>query len=441
MIYKWLNISGLTGLLLFSQTAFASIDLKSWQNYPQLAEQGAICASFSALMESQSLLNEDMGRLWQERRKFAGAVIDRAVWMETGENASAEEIDLFIAEYRDWVLAALMTPDSDMVTSKADNHLALGQEKISSLIKTQCAMLFKQGDAQITHKYPELSYLISAESTENHPVQTNKVPQDKQAASSLVQDTKDTPEINLAEPNKQPNKVKPEKTIELALGGGIRFSARLPAASGNSVEQKTSEAPASSPQEHSEITDADKLLSLSSDAKQPVKTALQEPPQAPPSRPKKQHQKADTQKLDKISPTQVQKNSATPAGRTPTLQTSPKPVLVKQPVLSPAQKAATALIIPTQMSMPDISVSDLYVTFGDFADRKKAEQKKTFLEQRFATLFSKYGLMITSHTAPEQATAYRLQTRQPLARLRAREICTLLWPHQIGCVVKAVHNG
>ena len=44
-----------------------------------MAEQGAICASFSALMEHQSLLNEDLGQLWTERRKFSGAIIRRAV--------------------------------------------------------------------------------------------------------------------------------------------------------------------------------------------------------------------------------------------------------------------------------------------------------------------------------------------------------------------------
>ena len=63
-------------------TAQANIDLKSWKSYGNLAEQGAICASFASLMESQSVLNPDMGRLWKERRKFSGSVIGKAVMLE-----------------------------------------------------------------------------------------------------------------------------------------------------------------------------------------------------------------------------------------------------------------------------------------------------------------------------------------------------------------------
>ena len=148
------------GMSLCGASARANIDLKTWKNYANLAEQGAICASFSTLMEAQSLLNPDMGRLWQERRKFSGAVIQKAVMLEFNKEIAAEDIEAFIAGYRDWVLAALMSSDGQP-SERPQNNLALGQEKIANLIKTQCAMLFKQGDEQIRQKFPELAYLIA----------------------------------------------------------------------------------------------------------------------------------------------------------------------------------------------------------------------------------------------------------------------------------------
>ena len=129
----WLTMVMVAGMSLCGVSARANIDLKTWKNYANLAEQGAICASFSTLMEAQSLLNPDMGRLWQERRKFSGAVIQKAVVLEFNKEIAAEDIEAFIAGYRDWVLAALMSSDGQP-SERPQNSLALGQEKIANLI-------------------------------------------------------------------------------------------------------------------------------------------------------------------------------------------------------------------------------------------------------------------------------------------------------------------
>ena len=157
---RWLIIFLVAGISLHGASARANIDLKTWKNYANMAEQGAICASFSTLMEAQSVLNPDLGRLWQERRKFSGAVIHKAVMLEFNKKIAAENIETFIAGYRDWVLAALMSSDGQP-SERPRNSLALGQEKIANLVKTNCAMLFKQGDEQIRQKFPELAYLIA----------------------------------------------------------------------------------------------------------------------------------------------------------------------------------------------------------------------------------------------------------------------------------------
>jgi len=62
---------------LISHTALAQpvLDIQQWKTYGPLAEQGAICASFAAIMESQDVITPDLGHLWTERRKFSGALI------------------------------------------------------------------------------------------------------------------------------------------------------------------------------------------------------------------------------------------------------------------------------------------------------------------------------------------------------------------------------
>ena len=77
------------------------------------------------------------------------------------------------------------------------------------------------------------------------------------------------------------------------------------------------------------------------------------------------------------------------------------------------------------------------------------------LEKRFSKLFSTYNLKIiandvlntnaTQKDTPENtaktAPAYRLQTNASLDVARAEEICTLLWPHNIGCILKASNKS
>ena len=196
------------GMSLCGASARANIDLKTWKNYANMAEQGAICASFSTLMEAQSLLNPDMGRLWQERRKFSGAVIHKAVMLEFNKKIAAENIETFIAGYRDWVLAALMSSDGQP-SERPRNSLALGQEKIANLVKTNCAMLFKQGDEQIRQKFPELAYLIapkpSTVQTGTNPArQTAPTEQTDQIATNAAKPAPVNKKANAPQPSPGP---------------------------------------------------------------------------------------------------------------------------------------------------------------------------------------------------------------------------------------------
>ena len=140
---------------LSSSMAFARIEVNSLGTHSPMAEQGGICASFSALMENQSLLNEDLGLLWQERRKFSGAVIRRAVELSGAPTPSGEDIDLLIGDYQEWILLNLTSQTED------EKSLSDYQTNLRMMIATNCANLYKQADKAIIKRFPKLTYLIN----------------------------------------------------------------------------------------------------------------------------------------------------------------------------------------------------------------------------------------------------------------------------------------
>ena len=444
---KCLMMVLVAGMSLCGASAQANIDLKTWKNYANLAEQGAICASFSTLMEAQSLLNPDMGRLWQERRKFSGAVIQKAVGLEFNKEIAAEDIEAFIAGYRDWVLAALMSSDGQP-SERPQNSLALGQVKIANLIKTQCAMLFKQGDEQIRRKYPELAYLIAPQANPVQPgtnparqtAQTEKTGQIAANAPKPAPATKkaDAPQPSPEPPSDTQDNTQPDgsenKTIALALGGGISFSANMPRASAK-LAKNNAPAPVAPPKRPAspKITETIAPIKSSPAQSSSARPAREKPAPAPAAKPASQPSMAEMK--PKVVP--------------------PQKPLPRAPELSLAQQQATPLILPVSLAPPvlpegDNQRAEIYVSFGDYLDIAAAEKQKTRLEKRFARLFAAYQLRITAHDLPDQdiqpdkpatAPAYRLQTDSLATAALAQEICTLLWPHNISCIVKARYSS
>ena len=146
----------LIGLIgLSSSMTKAEINVSELGTHSPMAEQGGICASFSAIMENQSLLNEDLGLLWQERRKFSGAVIRRAVELSGAPSPSGDDIDRLITEYQEWILLNLTSQNED------EKSLSDYQTNLRLMIATNCANLYKQADKAIIKRFPKLTYLIN----------------------------------------------------------------------------------------------------------------------------------------------------------------------------------------------------------------------------------------------------------------------------------------
>ena len=61
VLYRILSLLALIGGWV--PTAQAELRLDNWTRYGTLAEQGGICAGFARLMEMQSLIDGEAGRL------------------------------------------------------------------------------------------------------------------------------------------------------------------------------------------------------------------------------------------------------------------------------------------------------------------------------------------------------------------------------------------
>jgi len=154
------TITALT--IMASAPAHAEIDIASLGGQSTMAEQGAICASFAALMENQVLINQDLGDLWSERRKFSGAVIRRAVELSGQDSPDSEQIDRLINDYREWLILNLSSQEPTMSSNDY-------QSDVQNMIKTNCKSLYLQADKAIKNRFPALSYLIDGSASQPAP--------------------------------------------------------------------------------------------------------------------------------------------------------------------------------------------------------------------------------------------------------------------------------
>ena len=93
--------------------AQAELRLDDWTRYGTLAGQGGICAGFARVMEMQSLIDSEAGRLWLERRRYAGAIVREATLMEGLPAATDSEINTLVENYTMWLVTSLVTDGRD----------------------------------------------------------------------------------------------------------------------------------------------------------------------------------------------------------------------------------------------------------------------------------------------------------------------------------------
>jgi hypothetical protein len=147
---KSVMVAGLV-VSLMPITAQATIQLETWQSYGSMAEQGAICAAFSRFIELQSLVDPRIGKLWQERHRYAGSVISKAATLEGVEELTSADINCLVDRYAAWLMTNLTEADYATMINDGAHVVA------TKIIGDVCAKIYQRADQSIIKNHPELS--------------------------------------------------------------------------------------------------------------------------------------------------------------------------------------------------------------------------------------------------------------------------------------------
>ena len=450
LLYRKLFVIFTSFFTVLSHGVQAELELETWKVYGQLAEQSAICANFSKLMESQSILNPDLGALWQERRKFAGAVIRKAIFLELNRESSEAEIDNLIASYRDWVLSSLMIDRQNKPDKKIDlpEKTETSDRKIIALMNSQCKNLFQQGDEKIRRQRPDLAYLLQNGSKtqvkpKNNPTEETSAlkvkPQHSVSTKSPVVKTDQTI-------NQEPSST--GKTLKLSIGGGSNLILNMPSqkpsssiqepfrAVSNNAEIKTKNLNGSLPTKLVQMIgpvprpDQERIKDLPqpSVAKTLISAGTATSATAPEliSKNSEQLNKQENQKAKPHSGTNVKG-----------LSSKVKPSIERlSELLNKQAEANVNLIVPAQSvnNQFEQKSGKYFAQLGAFAQLENAKAEKKRLETEFSALFAKLPIHITEITG-SGPRFYRIQTTG-LSQKHIKTLCDMMWPHKVACLAK-----
>ena len=430
--------------------AQAELQLETWKVYGQMAEQSAICANFSKLMESQSILNPDLGALWQERRKFAGAVIRKAIFMELNRESSEAEIDNLIGSYRDWVLSSLMIDHQNKSHKNIDvpEKSETNGRKIIALMKSQCKNLFQQGDKIISKQRPDLAYLLH-----NDP-QNQVKPKNSPSEETSTLNVKPQHSVSTKGPvvktdqtvNQEPSST--GKVLKLSIGGGNNLMLKLP---GEKPSSSIPE-PLRAVSDNAEIKTINlngslptKLVQISGPVSRPDQGRIKDLPQSSviktliyagtaTSAASPELIPRNTGKLNKQENQKAEFHSDTNVKGLPNEANLSIERLSE--LLEKQAEANMNLIVPGQSvnNQLEQKSGNYFAQLGAFAQLENAKAEKKRLETRFSALFAKLPIHITEITG-SGPRFYRIQTTS-LSQKHIKTLCDMMWPHKIACLAK-----
>ena len=146
---KSLMVAGLC-VGLTSITSQATIQLETCYSCGGMAEQGAFYAAFSQLMELQSLVDPRIGKLWQERHRYAGLVISKATTLQGVEELTSADTNGLVGRDASWLMINL-TEAGCATMINDDAHAAA-----TKMIGDVCTTIYQRADQSIIKTHPEL---------------------------------------------------------------------------------------------------------------------------------------------------------------------------------------------------------------------------------------------------------------------------------------------
>ena len=163
------------------RAAQAEVDLGTWNTYATMAEQGAVCGAFADIMAMQELVDAKLGRLWSERRNYAGSVVRRAAELEGRADIDDTAIDDLLARYSMWLLNNLAAEENAEILSPDARDAA------RDMIADVCNALYQQADRAIVAKHPALASCTPAGATGQDPLPLSPAATDQATASPTAQ--------------------------------------------------------------------------------------------------------------------------------------------------------------------------------------------------------------------------------------------------------------
>ncbi|MDB3891971.1 hypothetical protein N9368_02540 [Alphaproteobacteria bacterium] len=389
----------LAPIMVFMATPMARAELRldEWKSYGAMAEQGGVCAAFARIMELQSVIDAQTGKLWLERRKFSGAVVRQASILEGLEPVSADDINDLVNRYSIWLLTNLAA-DEDAQKLNAEAHAAA-----SNMVSDVCAALYERADKAIFKKNPALQQCATPQTIEIQPTPVCEPPANNADTSGGDEDDR--------------------SQITALLRNNMRLSKELDDLRGELLVLKSPKAPANTPANT---------------------------PATAPAKPKATAQAVSTPATTVTASTTATAKGTATATATPAVAAPSLPLPETMPVAKPGdhipKMARNSIIAPEDTTLissltPSRDGTALpgpkfVAQLGSFRSLDSAKDGLAKMREQFPNALANIELQITTSKLATGEILNRLVT-VGLPRDAATDVCAALWDKRLGCLLRA----
>ena len=381
--------------------AQAELRLETWQSYGAMAEQGGVCAAFARLMELQSMIDVKRGKLWHERRKFAGTLIRQASILEEVPPAGQDDIDKLINSYASWLISNLSAQDSKQ---SLDNE---AHTAATRMINDVCSSLYARADAAIMQNHPQLA-----------TCPTIRTPDPLICAPEMLTETTNISAIDLTPDAQELQRARDEVAMLTSQNKSLREKLRKLRASRLETEMMAT----------SSVNDISISNNHEKTSKEYKNIVASEP-----------RTKNNSQSDIKI----VTDNDVLTSMAGKNKHTTP---IVG--IMSSDEQEQTDEVIPTDNAIgasvyddaiPNRNISNLFVAqLGSYASSQQANDGIHYLKTIFKDTFKVLELSVVTKTSRSGQRVYDLVTQES-ERAEIENICNSLWEQRFGCFVTAVN--
>ena len=397
-----------------------------------IQEQAAICAAFARVMEYSGLLEETRGKLWRERRFYAGAILRQSITDESGQEPSNGVIDGIINQYSGWMINLFSVTPAASQKSDVEER-----DKLKDYVGTLCTPLFTNADKAIARISPELFDVATIQqTTPAQNVETTNLGPRIQNPSPVdpVTLNVNTPEIA---PDTAPGltastapEVAPAENAQ--TGDGKDTSALFSAAQDDEniailidenitlraqVEILEKDLLAASEALDNVLTA--RTVITTDEAGNSLETALPE-------------EDVIIEEADDLTPEAANQQALVY-----------RPVTTSDDQIAEPQQPAIDVTLPAYENTMEAEVilpeGSMQIQLASYTSMEKAQLGIATLQQEIPDEFEDISFMIKTVTLASGKDVYRIIS-MPIDMATAKTICSHFWSMQYGCIIKMAEN-